>query len=293
VERPGRRQSLGRVSDALVALDVLNRVFADAHRDDLASRLLRRVRDEASPTGAAAALSAVLAALESAASGHAAARELVQQLTDALRGIAGVFPPPRSAESAHVVASAFAGLLLLVPTIVRLGWLQALRKTRVWQAHGARTLTYVLAGVASELVGREGDALDPGAALLAGWIGEPDVAGFRRFVERLDGGACAELAHALALAEAHDATTLTTQAADRLVAEFAARIRGFGTAGRAFVVDKLLAVAGEIVIDERRVTVALAACPYHVALHVCSAFESLGAVEWLGGRELVFRPGAA
>ncbi|HKE47475.1 MAG TPA: hypothetical protein VKB52_05385, partial [Rhodanobacteraceae bacterium] len=47
VERPGRRQTLRRVSDALVALDLLNRAFAAARRDDLASRLRGHLHDEA------------------------------------------------------------------------------------------------------------------------------------------------------------------------------------------------------------------------------------------------------
>ena len=266
-----------RVADALSALDVLTAAFTAQSGENVTMQLLHRIN--------------------ASVDGDCVARDVLARLTTTLTRLAESFPS--HAAAGKRIGSGVAGLLLLVPSIIRLGWPQAMETTALWGRHGPRALTYVLAAVGQHLLENRcgGDILDPGVAIFAGWMGEPDLAGFRRFNDDVTSDDCRELSRALGISSAADAGAdwhaTIAAAADRLISEFASRIRGFGRSSREFVVQKLLAVSGEIAIEERRLSVTLAPCPFHVALHVASAFETVNAVSWLGFRDLVFHPGVA
>jgi hypothetical protein len=285
-----------RLSDALHSLDILIGVFIAHSSESFATRLLRRIEDDAVGDNTRTPLGHVLRMIAASVEDDRRARDALARLTATLTQLAQVFP--LAATAGQRIVSEAAGVLLLIPSVLRLGWPQAVQTTVLWGHHGSRTLAYLLLGVGQELLTNdERGRVDPAIAVFAGWMGEPNVAGYRRFRDNVTPEECWELSQTLGLSlpgtPAPDWSAVISAAADRLVGEFASRIRGFGKSSRRFVVQKLLMVAGEIVIEERRLQVALASCPFHVALHVSSMFETVGAVSWLGFRDLVFRPGGA
>jgi hypothetical protein len=195
-----------------------------------------------------------------------------------------------------VFTSDLAGVLLLVGPIGRLAWSQQIRRSALWQRLHERALTYLLADVGLRAAQHAGLARksDPAVAVLAGWLDEPDWSGLERFRSTVAEEECADLARAIEMGpDAHSWPQLIDRCTGHLLREFGSAIRGFRTASAGFIAQKLLAVRGELRIDEQRIAVVLAPSPYHVALHVCSGFAKLEAVSWLGWRDVVFHPGGA
>jgi hypothetical protein len=120
-----------RVADALRALSVVTEAWAAPTDETVATRLRRGLDDDTIGDGARTPLLRVLAAL--AASADRAARELLARLTTALTPLAERFPA--SGAAGRRIASDAAGLLLLVPTVIRLDWPHVLAVTALGGRH--------------------------------------------------------------------------------------------------------------------------------------------------------------
>lgn len=195
------------------------------------------------------------------------------------------------------MSSDCAGLFLLIGVLNKLGWPERILRSSLGSAHGPRAVTYVFAGLGLALLGRFDDAperIDPGLALFAGWVGDPDLGGLRRFFA--SGSAADRLAVLTELDEGTEGTAEATESwsttfdylAERVVCEFTRRVRGFRQASRSFVVKSFFAIPGRIGVKEKRMVVQLAPSPFHVALHISSMDESVESVSWLDGRRLAF-----
>jgi hypothetical protein len=203
----------------------------------------------------------------------------------------------RSIPNARWAPSDCAGVWLLAGLLDRQGWPQSLLQSSLGASYGPRAITYGLAALALAVLNRfdpEVRGLDPGLALFAGWVEEPDLAGLRRFLAEGSPDARRELLTAIAGTEAADDQAATWEAAfdwlaERIIRDFAIRVRGFRQASRNFVVKSFLAVPGNIRVEEKRILVRLESNPFHVALRISSMDEPLEAVSWLGGRRLEFQ----
>jgi hypothetical protein len=196
------------------------------------------------------------------------------------------------------VTSDCAGVFLVTGLLIRLGWHERFFHSAQSSTEGPRVLTYSLASLGLALLGKLEEPpsrFDPGLALFAGWVNDPDLAGLRRF---LDGGSVADrlelltsLARGDQALEKHAESWQTTfdWLARQLVGEFSRRVRGFRQASRDFVAKSFFAIAGRIHVDETRIIVHLAPSPFHVALHISSADEPVESLSWLDGRRLEFR----
>lgn len=195
------------------------------------------------------------------------------------------------------ISSDCAGLFLLIGVLKKLGWPERIPRSSLGSSHGTRAVTYVLAGLGLAVLGRfveSPDRLDPGLALFAGWVGDPNLAGLRRFFASWS--AADRLAVLAELDEGTEGTAEATESwsttfdylAERVVCEFMRRVRGFRQASRSFVVKNFFALPGRISVEEKRIVVQLAPSPFHVALHISSMDESVESVSWLDGRRLEF-----
>jgi hypothetical protein len=193
------------------------------------------------------------------------------------------------------VTSRCAGLFLLVDPVRRLGWPEALRTSALWARHGPRALTYVLAGVGVAVLGRSSagvESLDPGVALFAGWLGEPYLAGFAQGLATAPADVREDLLRRLDPdGEGFDGCggswdAVFDRLAERLVAAFTGRVRGFRKASRRFVTERVLAVPGRIGVDPPRVRVLLEPNPLWVAVHLSGLDEAVDGVSWLEGYRL-------
>lgn len=203
--------------------------------------------------------------------------------------------PGNQAHKIRWISSDCAGLFLLMGFITKLGWSESILQSALGSAYGPRAVTYILAGLALSVLARfvdDPDRLDPGLALFAGWVGDPDLAGLRCFFAS---GSAADRREILTelngettkLNDASDSWAATLDClAEQLIREFALRVRGLRHASRSFVVKNCFALSGRIGVEEKRMAVQLAASPFHVALHISSMDESVESVTWLDGRRL-------
>ena len=294
-----RTQEVGRWSPALVAAALrAGRILAEAlgrpSRQAAATAIAHALEDGTPHDATGHVLGLILRLIAASMDGDASARTSLAMVAEKLAGRLGS-PVPVRLSTSRIVASDAAGLLLLVPSIIRLGWPEAVAGTQVWTEWGPRSFAYILAGIGQELLGRQDDAFDPAVVMLAGPAAEYLPAGYHTFFETLTEEEGRALTGVLCGARPTDDAPawrgIVSAAADALVSEFVVRIRGFNKSSRAFVVEKLLAVPGEIEIDDRKILVSLAASPFHVALHVSSAFDAVSDVKWLGSRDVIYHPG--
>jgi hypothetical protein len=201
--------------------------------------------------------------------------------------------------AARWVDSDLASMFLLAGVVRRLGWPERIRMSRCWEEYGPRALTYTLAGTALAIAGRPIDLseADPGLLLFAGWIDQPDVRGFRRW---LDGSAAANDDRRALLASLLDdaqdeerpngaeASWESTFAhlAHTLVRQFARSLRGFRQSGDRFIVDRLLSTSGRVLVEPDRLVVCLEPNPLWVAVRLSGADSPVDSVEWLSNRRL-------
>lgn len=202
------------------------------------------------------------------------------------------------AESDRLVSSDCAGLWLLAGIVSKLGWPGRLAHSSRGATYRERAITYTLTGIGLAALGRWTNAptrIDPGLALFAGSFGEPDLAGFRRFMAEADLSAGSELLRRLV----PDDPTIEQSAkswsatfdclAAQLIRELTSRLPGFRQASRTFVAKTCLAVSGSIVVEEKRVVVSLPSTPFNVVIHLSGVDSPIESVGWLGGRRLEFR----
>ena len=314
--RPGqlpgmRHQSAGRVLDALRVIEWLcglQRMLPPDAFVTTAARALAALRRGEMPP-----LNAEWADVEPPLPRpgnilHRSANALHEDV-DAARELAGVLDEVRrevgsaGAEAArHLegtwIHSEVAGLFLLVPVVTRLGWPARIRTTALWRQHGPRALTCVLAGTALALLGRPPAlaAADPGITLFAGWIGEPDVRGFARWVESGSDEDRRDLLRAMvgvdgiddgdvtACGEAWPATFARLGRA--LVRGLADDLRGFRRSSDRFIVDRFISAAGTVRIEPRRLLVSLRPNPLWVAVHLSGLDTAVDGVSWLADRRV-------
>jgi hypothetical protein len=201
---------------------------------------------------------------------------------------------PPTGSTAESYESAVAGLFLLVRVVEHLQWCERVRRSSLGARYGSRALTYLLAGTALTLLGHEAacERLDPGVALFAGWIDTPDTMALTRLV-RHDVALARELVADLAASDI-DVGGIATWAdawralGSRLLRGFASGLRGLARSSERFLVNRMLAVPGTILVDERRVLVRLRSNAFWPVVHLSAADASLEAVTWLGGRRVDF-----
>jgi hypothetical protein len=192
--------------------------------------------------------------------------------------------------------SRVAGLFLLVPMVNRLGWFSRVQRMSMWQEDGPRLLTYVLAGAALSLLNQPLTLLnaDPAVGLFAGWSGEPDAAGFERWLARRSSDDRQELLRGLldqidrdALAAESWDTTLE-RLGQALVRALAATLRGFRRSSDRFIVQRFIESPGRLLVEPRRILVSLRPNAMWVAVHLSGADAPIAYVSWLSGRGVEF-----
>lgn len=212
--------------------------------------------------------------------------------------------PVRTGESSATrsrwVSCQFAGLLLLVGLIDRLGWVQQIRGSSLALRLDTGAINFCLAALALRLLGQspENRRPDPALLLFAGWL-EPaavNLNAFHNFLHSLSENERIDLLELLAEVDTQqeedarvDWTATFDVLASILIREFAGRVRGFRQANPAFVIKTFLSQPGRVFIDDERILVVLQSNPFHVALHVSSIDEPVECVSWLGGRRLEFQ----
>jgi hypothetical protein len=196
------------------------------------------------------------------------------------------------------IDSDLASVLLLVPVVIRLGWPQRIRASRRWETYGPRALTYSLAGAALALVGRPPvlTDVDRGLLVFAGWTGEPDVAGFRHWLDAASIDDRRDVLEALlgrddAVAAAGEWVSTFQALAHALTRRFAEDLRGFRRSSDRFVVQRFLSTPGRVLIEPERLFVSLEPNPLWVAVHLAGADSPVAAARWLGDRRVEFELG--
>ncbi|MGE3976936.1 MAG: hypothetical protein AB7F94_05045, partial [Nitrospira sp.] len=191
------------------------------------------------------------------------------------------------------IGSQYTGLFLLTGRLVRLQWPQLILGTTLGKTLGPRTISYLLTSMGRAIVREQLDApsrMDAGLALFAGWNGTPDISGFHHMLSLDDPSFRRDLLTALAGPQedvtefAESWTTTMDYLASKLIREFAAGVRGFRQASRAFVVQRILATPGFVDVHEHELIATLEENPFHVALHLSGADDTVEKVGWLGDR---------
>ena len=194
------------------------------------------------------------------------------------------------------ISSECCGLFFLVGTLARLGWIPAWQQLADFQLGGVTCLTV---GVALAILGKFAPAvvsLDPGLALFAGYLGDPDVVHLRRVFQEFPREVRLRILHAAmeqALIDdsASDWQSTFNLLATELVRDFASRVRGFRQATPQAVVRSFIAQPGRIRIEPNRMLVFPDTSPFHVALHISGLVAPIESVSWLEGRCLEFELG--
>lgn len=206
--------------------------------------------------------------------------------------------PPPSARSADVrwISSEWCGLFFLTSTLARLGWIPAWRQLGELQRGGVACLAAGLALAIAEKFDPAAPPLDPGIALFAGYLEDPDLAHLRRVCQEYPREVRLTVLRA---ALPHDSVEEMAESwrstfdglAGILLRDFAARIRGFRQATRQGIVRSFIARAGRIRIEAERIVVCPAPSPFSVALHISGMDAPVDPSMWLGGRRIEFELG--
>jgi hypothetical protein len=191
----------------------------------------------------------------------------------------------------------FAGLFLLVRMINWLDWEEQLARSQLGSRYGPRLLTYTLAGVGLAILDRfveAPDYLDPGLALFAGWIEEPDLGGLGWFLNSTSTEERLNLLPALLGKEATDSAEASWQScfealAAHLIQEFGVNLRYFREPSRAFIVRNFIALPGYIRVEDQRMTVNFSSNPLQIVSHLSGLEDPVEIVSWLGGRSVYFQ----
>jgi hypothetical protein len=218
--------------------------------------------------------------------------ELNQLLSD-LRTALNVPPPSASRVEVRWISSEWCGLFFLSCTLERLAWIPAWRLLTDFQAGGVACLVAGVALAIAEKFDAAVPALDPGIALFAGYVNDPDLVHMRRVVQEFPRETRLRvLRAAFPHEEVDDAAESWHGAFERLAGtllrDFGLRIRGFRQAARQGIVRSFIARPGRIRIERERLVVIPAPNPFHVALHVSGLDETVDAANWLGGRRIEF-----
>ena len=212
-----------------------------------------------------------------------------------LRAELQVPAPPAGHAEARWIWSEWSGLFFLTGTLLRLGWIPAWRQLAEFQTGGVACLA---AGLALAVIGEFDPspmALDPGVALFAGYISDPDITHLRRVFQAFPRQVRLSVLQSALPGEVLDNADKDWQSifdllAAKLMREFAGQIRGFRQARRS-TVRSFLARPGRIRIEPDQVVVFPGPSPFNVALHISGVDQPIHELSWLGGRRLVFELG--
>jgi hypothetical protein len=221
--------------------------------------------------------------------------ELDRLLTSLRTGLK-VPPPSARPTEARWISSEWCGLFFLASTLARLGWIPAWKQLADFHLGGVACLVAGLALAITEKFDIAVPPLDPGIALFAGYLGDPDIAHLRRVFQEFPREVRLRVLHAALPEEAVDEAAETWEStferlAGSLLRDFASRIRGFRQATRQGIVRSFIARPGRIRIEPEHVVVFPGPSPFHVALHISGMDAPIEAVSWLGGRRLEFELG--
>jgi len=205
-------------------------------------------------------------------------------------------PPSDGPAEARWISSEWCGIFFLVSTLIRLGWIPAWTQLAELQPGGVACLVTGLALAIIEKFDVAVPALDPGVALFAGYLGDPDMAHLRRVFQEFPGEVRLQVLQAALPHEAVGNAAETWEGtferlAGTLLRDFASRVRGFRQSTRQGVVRSFIARPGRIRIEPERVVVFPGHSPFHVALHLSGIDAPVEAVSWLGGCRIEFELG--
>jgi hypothetical protein len=244
----------------------------------------------ASPPGVSVLLKRIQLEVETAEPSALVPRlvRALDELRDALR-VEIATPVP----SIRRMASDWCGIFFLCEVLQRLGWVPLWQRLAPFESGGISCLLAGLALAATFRFDKDLISLDPGVALFAGYINEPDLAHCRSFFRTTASSVRREiLLSALSQepteAEIADWPATLQVLSGRLLTEFASRIRGFRKASPRSIVSNFLRHTGFISLGEDKVRVFSEPSPFHVALHVSGLDQPLESVSWLGHRRLEF-----
>ncbi len=283
-----RTISLRRVFVALHALAALLDEKDSTARESSRLRALRAVRTTDGPDDIAWKLTPNIdRPIENASNANKAK---LAQLVSEISATMGLKNSPAS----EVISSQCAGLFLLIGILERLEWPERIARSSLGAAYGSRAITYTLAGLGLAILNRFTETpnrVDPGLALFSGWINDPHLGGFCRFLISESSHARRELLASLCGQGEFDKWSESWEVAfdylaDNVIREFAVRIRGFGKASRSFLVKNFLSLPGRIRIEDTKLVVSLPPNPFNVVLHLSGMDDPVEAVSWLGGRRL-------
>jgi hypothetical protein len=280
-----------RVTHALAALGALLQINATAQwKETLADFQLEKL-----PSSPAREL---LEKIRSPVSGKITSSNLIalDHLLSTLRPLA--LSDERVAlqgEKARWISSDCAGVFLLAGVLEKMRWPERFLRSSL----DTRASDCFLTGIALAALDRMAqpiERIEPAVALFAGWPNEPDHAAFAHFCAAGSPAERLQLLREFCGADFKSNPTDTETwagtfdaLAARLLSEFAKRVRGFRQASRKFVSVNFLKVPGRICLEEKRLLVALAPNPFHVALHLSAADEPMESIPWLGCRRLEFQ----
>jgi hypothetical protein len=216
------------------------------------------------------------------------AADSLHSVLDALRPLvpsaASLVAPASSGAATNWIVSDYAGLLLMLSTVRRLGLWRLTRTPEFVRFGERRALSFLLAGLGLNLLARWNleVPIEPAVALFAGMFEEPDRAGMRQFFRESDVRGIADFVQAGTWDEALDL------GATELARNFASRVRGFRQASRDAVVKQFIRVRGRVLVEKTRLVVVLQPSPWAVALHLSSMDEPIERAEWLEERRVDF-----
>jgi len=192
--------------------------------------------------------------------------------------------PGRSGATVKWIVSGYAGILLMLSVVERLGLWRLVRTQEFLRFGGPRALSFLLAGIGMNLIkpGKVGDTLEPAVALLAGIFDQPDLAGLRHFFSQAGVSSVADFFPAETWDQALDL------GATELARSFAGRVRGFRQASRDAVVKQFVRIHGRVLLEKSRMLVVLAPTPWAVALHLSGIDDPLAPTERMGFRRVEF-----
>jgi len=186
-------------------------------------------------------------------------------------------------------------MFFLAGTLERLGWVRAWQRLPEFQDGG---LSCLIVGIVLAIAGylEPGSAaVDPAIALLAGYLGDPDLSQIRRFYQGSSGELRKRVIAAAFPLKATEDLSRNWEAsidflAESLLKEFAWRVRGFRQSTRKSIVQTFLRRPGRIRIEAERIVAVPEPSPFHVALHI-SGMDAPLDPSWWDRRRLDFEIG--
>jgi hypothetical protein len=217
----------------------------------------------------------------------------LNQLLGGLRNELRVPPPFAPPKEVRWISSEWCGLFFLASTLVRLGWISSWKQLSDFQTGGVSCLIAGLVLAITEKFDPAVLALDPGVALFAGYVHDPDLMQLRKVFQESPREARLRV---LGASLPHDAVEDAAEnwqgtfdlLSEKLLRDFASRIRGFRQSTRRGILSSFIARPGRLLIEPERIVVFPSPSPFNVALHISGIDEPVDSPVWLGGRRLEF-----